>query len=725
MKTDYKKELNPKQYEAVINPPGPLLVFAGAGSGKTRVLTYRIAYMIDYFGIDPREILAVTFTNKAAGEMRERMRQILGMAYLPVMLLTFHSFGARILRETYGVIGYRKNFSIYDESESLMVLKRIIAEENMERGDLTPKAAKYLIGRAKDDMLDPDAVEAKATSPRMRDLALIYRKYQQRLLELNAFDFDDLIYFPVIVFDSHPNILNRYRSRFPHLLIDEYQDTSNSQYRLVQHLAGEHKSITAVGDDDQSIYGWRGANIKNILKFEKDFPGTKVIKLERNYRSTQNILSAASGLIANNDNRKKKALWTDIGSGGKVKVMECSDEQSEALTIIDRIVQHRKGEGLRFSDFVILYRTNAQSRALEEGLRTSGIPYVIIGGVRFYERKEIRDILAYLRVLVNPDDDVSTRRIINTPKRGIGDTTVERLFAFAQKNRINMLTGCFLAAEGKIPGIATSKIIPFTEIIKKLSAIRENGEPLSSFVDKVIDISGYRASLSSTSDPEDEARLENIEELVVGVTTFEYRNPGATLEDFLEEVSLLTDVDRWDPNADAITLMTLHSAKGLEFPVVFIAGLEDGLLPLIRSGEGEDLGQLEEERRLMYVGMTRAKKHLYLTYSRYRKRYNSPTFSIPSRFLKEIPKDTLDFYTDTTKYYSESDKARRSGKYGLEDIRQGSFPIGAEVYHNRFGYGIVLSTEGSGDNEMVTVSFNRIGRKKLMIKFANLLPADK
>jgi DNA helicase-2/ATP-dependent DNA helicase PcrA len=723
-KTAYKEQLNPRQYEAVTQPPGPLLVFAGAGSGKTRVLTYRIAYMIENFGINPREILAVTFTNKAAGEMRERLQQLLETDYLPLTVCTFHSFGARVLREYYEIISYRSNFSIYDDAESQTVIKNICKDFGMGDGDLNPRSAQYIIGRAKDEMISAEQFASQASSPRETDAARIYAEYQKRLLKLNAFDFDDLIYWPVKILETRDAIRKRLQNRFKHLLIDEYQDTSRSQYLLVKMLAEEHKSITAVGDDDQSIYSWRGADIANILNFERDFPGAKVVKLEQNYRSTQNILTAASGVIKNNRGRKKKVLWTEFGEGEKIRIYDCSDAESEALTVIDSVTRLRNEEGLRFSDFAILYRTNAQSRALEEGFRTSGIPYVIVGGIRFYERKEIKDMLAYLRILVNPDDDISTVRIINVPKRGIGDVTIDRIADYGQSMKINLLEACYHAAAGKIKGVPAGKIRVFTDIITRLrESVGKKRSPEELFRE-IFEFSGYKKALDDENTPESETRTDNINELIAGAAAFEERYPEATVEMFLEEVSLLTDIDRWDPDSDAVTLMTLHSAKGLEFPVVHITGLEEGLFPLQRSIEN-GIKDLEEERRLMYVGMTRAKRCLNLTYCHYRRRYNSLPMSSPSRFILEIPEDMVEKPADTMKtHVPASAPVRRTGRYGREAVRRGSFPLGTDVYHKKFGIGTVLSVEGSGDNEIVTVSFPSVGRKKLMVKFAGLEKAD-
>jgi DNA helicase-2/ATP-dependent DNA helicase PcrA len=723
-KTAYKEQLNPGQYEAVTQPPGPLLVFAGAGSGKTRVLTYRIAYMIENFGINPREILAVTFTNKAAGEMRERLQQLLETDYLPLTVCTFHSFGARVLREYYEVISYRSNFSIYDDAESQTVIKNICKDFGMGEGDLNPRSAQYIIGRAKDEMISAEQFASQASSPREIDAAKIYAEYQKRLLKLNAFDFDDLIYWPVKILETRDAIRKKLQNRFKHLLVDEYQDTSRSQYLLVKMLAEEHKSITAVGDDDQSIYSWRGADITNILNFEHDFPGAKVIKLEQNYRSTQNILTAASSVIKNNRGRKEKVLWTEFGEGEKIRIYDCSDAEGEALTVIDSVTRLRNEEGLRFSDFAVLYRTNAQSRALEEGCRTSGIPYVIVGGVRFYERKEIKDMLAYLRILVNPDDDISTVRIINVPKRGIGDVTIDRIADYGQSMKINLLEACYHAAAGKIKEVPAGKIRVFTDIITRLRESVRERKSLEELFREIFEVSGYKKALDDENTPESETRMDNINELIAGAAAFEERYPEATVEMFLEEVSLLTDIDRWDPDSDAVTLMTLHSAKGLEFQVVHITGLEEGLFPLQRSIEN-GIEDLEEERRLMYVGMTRAKRCLNLTYCHYRRRYNSLPMRSPSRFILEIPEDMVEKPADTMKtHVPASAPVRRTGRYGREAVRRGSFPLGTDVYHKKFGIGTVLSVEGSGDNEIVTVSFPSVGRKKLMVKSAGLEKAD-
>jgi len=707
------KQLNPAQYEAVTYPQGPLLIFAGAGSGKTRVLTYRIAHLVGALGVDPYNILAVTFTNKAAGEMKQRLEKLLGRQFQGLWVSTFHSLCARILRFDGELLGYNRNFSIYDQDDSLSLIKRCYKELGMQDANPAPGICAVKISRAKDRLIYPQEYKSSASNLIERNVARVYERYQEELLASNALDFDDLIMKAVELFRKSPEILDKYRQRFLHILVDEYQDTNHAQYVLVNLLAAEHKNLCVVGDDDQSIYGWRGADISNILNFEKDFPGAKVVRLEQNYRSTQTILTAASAVVVKNVGRSPKKLWTEGEVGNKLTILPTEDESREAATVVEKLSELRSTDFLKLSDFVILYRTNAQSRSLEEVLRRTGIPYEIVGGVRFYERMEIKDILAYLRVIVNPSDTVSLLRIVNVPKRGIGAQTISKLQNWADSEKISFYEALILSEEN--PELSQNVKKKLAEFGKLLESFKEKvGQlPPEELTSEMIEKIDYIHHLEENFPREEaETRIDNVKELVSAMQELSERSETPTLEAFLEEVSLLTDIDRWDSECDKVTLMTLHSAKGLEFPVVFITGLEEGLFPLSRCMESRE--ELEEERRLFYVGLTRARERVFLSYAFRRRRFDD-VGSLRSQFLEEIPQELV-----------EEEKPERFAEvYSQQELKQYAaaeqlLEVGIRVYHDSFGVGKVLEKKGAGENLTVTVLFEGYLKKKIMVKYANM-----
>ncbi len=627
--------LNKEQKEAVLNTEGPVLIFAGAGSGKTRVLTYRIAYLIEEKGVHPSNILAITFTNKAATEMKERAMRLLKTPG-DMWISTFHSACARILRiETEFLDGYKKNFIIFDGYDQEKLIKECLKELNYNEKNFPAREMLSVISNAKDQLLNPiKFADRYANDFRLTKISNIYTLYQKKLKSNNAMDFDDILFNTVMLLRGNENILRKYQQRFKYIMVDEYQDTNNCQYNLVNLLAKEHNNLCVVGDDDQSIYEWRGADIRNILNFEKDFPNAKVIKLEKNYRSTQNILEAANSVIVNNYGRKKKHLWTDRIGGSPIVYYKGEDERDEAAFIIEEIKNSYDG----LDDFAVLYRTNAQSRIFEELCIANGIPYKIVGAHRFYDRKEIKDVIAYLRVLQNPEGDASLQRIINIPKRGLGKATLEALDKYSVKNN-DSLYGALLSID-KVDGVgkkAKGSIKKFIGLMAELMTIAEQ-ENVSTVIEEVIGKSGYLKELESGNE-EDKGRAENIKELVTAAMEFEDKNEDKSMTSFLESLALMSDIDGLDESKEGITLMTLHSAKGLEFPTVFISGMEEGLFPSMRSIlEGD---RIEEERRLMYVGITRAKQKLYLTSAKRRTLYGNTSYTMESRFLNEIPKELL------------------------------------------------------------------------------------
>ena len=726
--------LNPSQQEAVKQVKGPVLVLAGAGSGKTRVLTHRIAYIIQKGLAKPQEILAVTFTNKAAGEMKRRIESLLNVPVQPLWIGTFHSISARILHQEAKYAGYQSNFTIYDTDDQENQIKRIMEYLNINRESITPRQIQYIISEAKNKLKGAREFEKEANNFRSQLIAKVFWEYEVALRRNNALDFDDLIVKPIEIFTAHPEILEKYQKRFKYILIDEYQDTNKAQYYWVKLLAKAHHNLCVVGDEDQSIYRWRGADIGNILNFEKDYPESKVIRLEQNYRSTQTILTAANAVVANNLNRIGKNLWSEKGEGDVLQLWETQDEIHEAASVVDIIQEETVNNHCNLNEFVILYRTNAQSRALEEQLRRSAIPYSIVGGIKFYERKEIKDILAYLKLLVNPSDSVSLQRIINFPARGIGKASLDVINRVAFQTK-QTLYEC-ISRIGDIEEISPAsqkRIRDFYELIEQL---RGQLKKLNAYqmTDKVIKTFGLKKIYENTLLVEDETRLENINELLNSVEIFVAGHPEQDgLQDYLDEVSLVTDIDRWDPDKPSVTLMTLHSAKGLEFPVVIICGLEDGLFPISRNYNDPD--DLEEERRLFYVGMTRAKEKLYLLYAQSRHRFGRGEFggsfrSMPSRFISELPKKLIRQKSFQQEYSYEYDRPTRKRKSKIKHDQfplleklpdeSSDFKIGQYVEHEVFGKGQVLGVERSNLGTKLTIQFQNKSLKKLIAEYAHL-----
>ncbi len=704
-------KLNPPQKEAVTHGQGPLLILAGAGSGKTRVLTHRVAYLIAVRKVPPSRILAVTFTNKAAGEMRIRVIKMLGRAAADLWLGTFHSICVRILRRQGQKLGYAPNFVIYDTDDQMSVVRKAMAELEVSEKRFPPRGIHARISDAKNRLIGPEDFGGMVGDFFEEQVAKVYPIYQRKLEECNALDFDDLLWKTTVLFDKFPEIKEDYGDRFLHVLVDEYQDTNHAQYVLVKQMAEKHRNLCVVGDDDQSIYGWRGADIHNILDFEKDFPEARVVKLEENYRSTKKILDAAGAVVKNNLARKEKTLFTHNDEGTNLVLLEPFDEREEGRAVVQKI-QELKREGYELKDFVTLYRTNAQSRALEEGFRNAGIPYVIVGGLKFYERKEIKDVLAYLKVLLNPKDEVSLVRIVNVPLRGIGETSLKRLLDYAAEKGIPFYEALVKAGEieDRIPARAKDGFRALFYLLERYRkrVEQENADTLTG--DLVQDI-GYVEELKRERTVDAESRIENIQELLAGVEEFCERSEDKSLAGFLGEVSLLTDIDTWDEEKNAVTLMTLHNAKGLEFPVVFICGLEEGLFP--HASSLDDPAEMEEERRLFYVGVTRAKERAFLSTTSHRRRYGRGIGTVPSRFLEEVPKELVTIEGRSA--------AGEDGFYDrVEDENDGLRP-GARVRHPAFGVGQVLALEGEGDGLKAVVLF-RGGRKKtFVVRYANLM----
>ena len=688
-------DLNPEQRVAVTWPKGPVLILAGAGSGKTRVLAYRIAYLIGHKGIKQQNVLAVTFTNKAAEEMAERVQHLLGGEAKPLWLGTFHSACVRILRRDGEYVGYSRNFSIFDQADSLSVLKEIIKDLKLSEREYNPKAIRSRISSAKNALVGPEGYPV--SNQYTEQVVRVYAAYNARLRQYNGLDFDDLLLKVVELFSGYEDVKDIYSDRFRHILVDEYQDTNRAQYLIVQLLSSRHRNIFVVGDDDQSIYGFRGADINNILDFEKDFPDVKIVRLEQNYRSTKLILNAASSVVRNNVGRMGKELWTKNEEGEKLVLIEAADEEDEAMMIYENLF--RSGRNLR--DSVILYRTNAQSRPIEETLRRAGLPYIVVGGVRFYERKEVKDVLAYMRVVVNPKDSVSLKRIVNAPRRGIGPAVLGRLERFAGEQEISLYESVSRVEEiDEIHGRYMDALRGFREVIEKAKAsVDELGA--AELMSQVIDDVGYIRELEQERTKEAESRIENVRELLSSAVSYEERAEDRSIRGFLAEVSLFTAIDGWNEKQEAVTLMTAHNAKGLEFPVVFISGLEDGLLP--HSSSFESPSELEEERRLFYVSMTRAKEKVYLSYARQRTRFGGSMPSFPSRFLKEIPEDLID--TERSKF--------------------SQFDVGDIVRHPDWGLAKVLRLEGDGDDARAVLRFEAGFEKLVMLKYAGLTRASK
>ena len=733
------KDLNEMQKKAVLQTEGPVLILAGAGSGKTRVLTHRIAYLIEEKGVYPSQILAITFTNKAAQEMKERTQQQIGDQCRDMWVSTFHSTCVRILRRDIDKIGYNRNFVIYDMDDQKRLLKECLKQLNINEKALPLSSIQKEIGSAKDELISPSEYEKQVGNDfRKQKIGQVYALYQKKLQSNNALDFDDLIFKTVELFTLHPDILQFYQRRFRYIMVDEYQDTNTSQYQLIRLLASQHQNLCVVGDDDQSIYKFRGANIHNILDFEKDFPKAMVIKLEQNYRCTKVILDAANGVIRNNRGRKSKTLWTDNPEGTHILRFEAENEYEEGEYIANQIQQEVE-EGREYKDIALLYRTNAQSRVLEEKLMKNNIPYRLYGGVRFYERKEIKDILAYLRGIANPSDDIAIQRIINVPKRGIGNITVEKIVDEATTQDCDFFDILTEADEISSLQRAASKLKIFANMMIGFQ-VQLPHITLVELTEKVLKDTGYLHELEGEQTEEAQGRIENIKEFISKVADYEKTTEDPTLYGLLEEISLVADIDNYNEESNAVSLMTLHSAKGLEFPCVFITGLEEGLFPSYMSMVSGDEKDLEEERRLCYVGITRAKQKLYLTHARSRMVRGKTQYNQISRFLEEIPEElckeeknmksssfvsSLRPSFQQASSYSLNPMIRKKKAIPVPKNLSLTFKEGDQVVHKKFGQGIVLEIQPAGADYEVTVDFSTKGIKKMMAHLSKLQKVEK
>jgi DNA helicase-2/ATP-dependent DNA helicase PcrA len=745
---DIFEGLNPAQEAAVKHTNGPLLIMAGAGSGKTKVLTCKIAKLLDD-GVAPYNILAITFTNKAATEMRERVDRMIGAKAKDVWLSTFHSFCARFLRREIEVLEkYKKNFVIYDSGDTQVVIKSCLKALNLDEKQYTPGSVQAAISNAKNMLQGPRTFMRDANTFFSQKIGEVYQMYQQKLVANNALDFDDLLMLAVGVLEENEEVRQKYQGRFKYILVDEYQDTNGAQYQLTKILAARHHNLCVVGDADQSIYGWRGADISNIMGFEKDYPDAQSIKLEQNYRSTKNILAAANAVIENNENRKPKELWTENQTGEKITSYLASDERDEAQFIATTVMKQKTIFNSSFGDIAILYRTNAQSRSLEEGFMRAGIPYTMVGGLKFYDRKEIKDILAYLRVVFNPADAVSLMRIINVPKRGLGEATIAKLNEFAMENDMTLFD--VVSNPSLVPGITARVKRPlelFAEFVFKVMAYQDNLS-LHDVVDHVMTESGYIAELEASTKPEDEARLENLKEFLSVAKDFEKSGEVPNLENFLSQVALVSDIDNADLEEEKVTLMTLHSAKGLEFPIVFMTGMEEGLFPHSRTLMNES--EIEEERRTCYVGITRAQRKLYMTNARSRMIFGRTVTYPQSRFLAEIPEEYMErlIVRQNAYGFANSNVVQQRG-YGSAfrpSIQQNagtnnfkaapvaagagvqpdlnvSWHVGDKAQHGKWGVGTVVSVRGTGEEVELKIAFPGQGVKGLMQKYAPITKA--
>ena len=769
------ESLNDKQKEAVLATEGPCLVIAGAGSGKTKVLTHKIAYLMAENNVKPWNILAITFTNKAANEMKQRAENLVGDSVNDIWIGTFHSICVRILRKFIDRIGFDTSFIIFDTSDQKTVVKECLKELKIDDKLFSDKSVQYEISNAKNEMLDPKQYSVKYSGDfRKETIAKIYDLYQRKLKENNAVDFDDIINFTIKILTENEDVLEFYTDKFRYVLVDEYQDTNKSQFTLVTLLASKYGNITVVGDNDQGIYSFRGADITNILNFEKDFPGTKIVKLEQNYRCTGNILKAANAVIKNNTVKYEKKLWTQNDEGNKPSIYSGDDEYDEASYIVSKINTLRREEYYKYSDFSVLYRMNSQSRAIEDILRRENIPYKIIGGLKFYERKEIKDIIAYLRLIFNPSDNLSLKRIINEPKRGVGKTSLDSIQEIADNNNTSMYEVIKNADKYGLNRVYTNT----REFIGQIEDLRTKKDEIkiSDLVKQTLKSTGYTQALKLENTIEAESRLQNLDEFLTVAIEFEDESADNTLAEFLEGITLTTDLDNTDTSEDSVTLMTLHSAKGLEFPVVFLVGMEEGIFPGYKSiGEPQEL---EEERRLFYVGITRAKEFLYLTCAKRRTIFGSTSYNQVSRFVKEIPSDVLDGYDDVVQKklredsfgdsqykweyggYSSgnsnvktytmdtykvpvsaaSQSAEKSQTSGFAfrtaesfltslgqtttSVNVNQYKEGQRVYHKKFGEGTINKLEAEGDDFKVDISFDKSGNKRLMAKFAGLQIID-
>jgi len=718
--------LNEAQLKAVTHGSGPMLILAGAGSGKTRVLTTRIAYLLKEKGVDPFNILAITFTNKAAREMRDRIAAEVPDQARELWVFTFHATCLRILRRQSGFAGYTGNFVIYDTADQKTVIKECLKELNLDEKKFPPAAIGAAISQAKNVLYGPGELEKKSYDFFNQKVCEVYRLYQEKLHRNNALDFDDLLMQTVLLFRKNPAVLSYYQDKFRHILVDEYQDTNHAQYVLVNLLAGKHRNLCVVGDPDQGIYGWRGADISNILNFERDYPEAAVIKLEQNYRSTRSILDSANKVIDHNRERKPKNLWTAGPAGDPLVVFTARDEHAEANFVVERIRRWHDVRGRAYGDFAVLYRTHAQSRVLEDKLVIAGIPYVIVGGLRFYERKEIKDLLAFLRLLVNPGDRVSLRRVINEPKRGVGEASVDKIFVRADELGITPME--LLENQSSVPGLSGKAEKGALGFGRTMGTLRMLLPKLSvtDLVDMVLQDTGYRTALENERTVEADTRLENLKEFYSVSGEYDQNFPDGSLDDFLAGLSLLTDMDEYSEETDRVTLMTLHSAKGLEFPVVFLTGLEEGVFPHSRSLE--DRHELEEERRLCYVGITRARQLIYLSHSWQRTLYGHTRTNEPSRFLRELPADLI---TDTdpleqiikqsgrnnnTRFINNRyDPGREKKIITVDQLRNGD-----QVEHRKWGRGTVVNIKGKGEKAEISIDFPGAGVKTLLACYAPL-----
>lgn len=753
--------LNDKQKEAVLSTEGPCLVIAGAGSGKTKVLTHKIAYLMQEKNVKPWSILAITFTNKAANEMKERVENLIGDVAKDMWIGTFHSICVRILRRYIDRIGFTSSFIIFDSSDQRTLVKQCLKQLNVDDKMLNDRAVLSEISNAKNEMLEPDAYKLRTNNEiRKETIAKIYELYQKRLRENNAIDFDDIINYTIRILSENPDVLEYYSNKFEYVLVDEYQDTNKAQFTLVSILAARHGNITVVGDNDQGIYSFRGADITNILNFEKDFPGTKIIKLEQNYRCTQNILDAANAVIKNNETKYEKKLWTENGKGGMITVFRGNDEYDEANFVVENINRLRREEYMTYNDFAVLYRMNSQSRSIEDILRRENVPYKIIGGLKFYERKEIKDTIAYLRLIQNPSDNLSLTRIINEPKRGIGKTSLDNVQQIAVQSETSMYDVIKRADEFGLNRVFVNSR-EFVSQIEELRAKKDNIK-ISDLIKETLNKTGYTKALEDEDTTEAETRLENIEEFLTVAMEFEEQMAENSLEEFLEGITLSSDLDNADNQEDSVTLMTLHSAKGLEFPVVFLVGMEEGIFPGYKSiGEPKEL---EEERRLCYVGITRAKQNLFISCARQRTIFGSTSCNQVSRFVKEIPKELMDGFDENfedkpqktyedyqyewkygnshvTSYTSDEVKSSkpamqysfRTAESFLNNLTKkpasasvdiSIYRAGQRVYHKKFGEGKINYVEAEGDDAKVDITFDKIGHKRLMAKYAGLEVLD-
>jgi DNA helicase-2/ATP-dependent DNA helicase PcrA len=712
--------LNPTQKEAVKTTEGPLLIMAGAGSGKTRVLTHRIAYLIAEKEVAPWNILAITFTNKAAREMKERIERLLGSDAEDVWISTFHSMCVRILRRDIDRIGIHANFSILDTTDQLSVLKTILKEQNLDPKKYDPRAILGAISNAKNELISPEMYADQAASPYERIVSNVYTEYQKRLLRNHALDFDDLIMTTIQLFKRVPEVLQYYQRKFQYIHVDEYQDTNKSQYLLVKMLAERFKNLCVVGDSDQSIYRWRGADIQNILSFEKDYPNAKVILLEQNYRSTKRILQAANAVIENNMQRKPKKLWTENDEGEKIVYYEAMTETDEAQFVVGKIKEYVDRGKRNYSDFAILYRTNAQSRVMEEMLLKANIPYKIVGGMKFYDRKEIKDILAYLRVIANPNDDISLTRIINVPKRGIGASSLDKIANYARERGLSIFDALKEIDQIGLSGRIATPLVEFRNQIEHWGQM-QHYLSVTELVEDVLDRSGYRDMLRAEKTLEAQSRLENIDEFLSVTKHFESTSEDKSLIAFLTDLALVSDIDQLDnPNEeqknDAVVLMTLHSAKGLEFPVVFLIGMEEGIFPHSRSLSDDD--EMEEERRLAYVGITRAEEELFLTRAQMRTLFGQTNINAPSRFIDEIPEELIENERKTIERKPLAQKAQTNAQAETD------WKVGDKVSHKVWGIGTIVRVKGNGDEQELDVAFpSPTGIKRLLAKFAPITKA--